>query len=85
MSSETNRPFSENFPVTIPLGRRSHEFVLTIARDSADVPREIAFVGRGIVGQGLDQFLVQLGIAVSRAIQRRDPATGQPLDQRLPL
>ena len=69
----------ENFTLTIPLGQRHHEFTLTIARDENDIPREVAFIGRGIVGQGLDQFLVELGLQISRAMQRRDPATGEPI------
>ena len=73
------RLWSDNYTISIPLGERAHEFTLTVARDHEDVPQEIAFVGRGRSGAGLDQFLVELGIQVSRALQRRNPANGDPL------
>jgi hypothetical protein len=37
---------------------------------------EIAFTGRGKAGHGLDPLLSDLGIKLSRAIQGRDPDTG---------
>lgn len=67
---------SDNFDIVVG----GHALTLTVARDKDDVPREIAFIGRGKPGQQLDQMLVDLGIAVSRAIQRRSPETGAPLD-----
>jgi hypothetical protein len=60
-----------------------HSLTLSLAYDrSPDHPagmgalRELAFVGRGRSGQGLDFLLTDLAIKVSRAIQGRDPATG---------
>ncbi len=40
---------------------------------------EIAFVGRGKIGQGMDLLLQDLGLKLSRAIQGRDPDTGDVL------
>ncbi len=71
---------SESYDLTIQLGEGVHRMTLTIARDSADVPREVVFSRRGKPGHGLDLMLTQLGIAISRAIQRRDPDTGVPVD-----
>lgn len=73
------RLWGENFDLRIPLGNRHHDLTVTIARDEKDIAREVSFTGRGKVGAGLDQFLLELGIQVSRAMQRRDPATGDPL------
>lgn len=39
--------------------------------------REVVFVTRGKIGSGMDMLLHDLGIKLSRAIQRRDPDTGQ--------
>ena len=73
------RLWGENFDLSIRLGEGRHAFTLTVARDEHDIPREISFVGRGKTGAGLDQFLLELGIQCSRAMQRRDPATGEAL------
>lgn len=69
----------ENYDLAIRLGEGHHHFTLTVARDRAGNVREIAFIGRGRTGAGLDQFLVELGIQCSRAIQRRSPATGESI------
>ncbi|MFQ5535617.1 MAG: hypothetical protein ACE5EM_12440 [Sphingomonadales bacterium] len=37
---------------------------------------EIVFVGRGKIGGGLDLMLHDLGVQLSRAIQGRDPVSG---------
>lgn len=37
---------------------------------------EISFGGRGKIGQGMDLLLSDLGIKISRALQGRDPDTG---------
>lgn len=41
--------------------------------------REVVFVGRGKIGQGLDLMLNELSIKLSRAIQSRDHETGEDL------
>lgn len=56
---------------------RRHDLAICVARDDGLTPREVCFVGRGRIGQGLDLMLVDLGIAISRALQDRDPATGE--------
>lgn len=45
----------------------------------ASVPVEIVFVGRGKIGNGMDLLLTNLGIALSRILQSRDPNTSQDL------
>ena len=56
-----------------------HRIYITIARDETGRPMELAFSGRGKIGSGMDQMLVNLGVIVSRAIQDRDPTTGDVL------
>jgi len=41
---------------------------------------EIAFTTRGKIGQGVDLMLQEIGLKLSRAIQGRDPETGEELD-----
>lgn len=41
---------------------------------------EIAFTGRGKVGHGLDLILSDLGVKLSRAIQGRNPDTGEVVE-----
>ncbi len=72
---------SESYDVTVQLGNGIHRMTLTVARDSTDVPREVVFSRRGKSGHGLDLMLTQLGIAISRALQRRDPDTGVSVDR----
>ncbi len=43
-------------------------------------PVEVVFVSRGKIGQGMDLLLSNLGIAISRAIQGRDPNTGEAVE-----
>ena len=43
----------------------------------SDCGREVAFVGRGKIGHGLDNILQDVGIWISRALQGRDPMTGE--------
>lgn len=79
MATHHRRLVSETFDLNIKLGEGAHAFKVTIARDEYDVPRELAFVGRGKSGHQLDQFLVELGIQLSRCMQLRNPATGELL------
>lgn len=58
------------------LGQHHLDITVGFARD---IPVEVAFTGRGKIGHGLDQILIDLGIAVSRAIQGRDPQTGEEI------
>lgn len=59
-----------------PLGH--HEFTICLAYDDDGVLREVNFVGRGKIGHAIDLMFHDLGIALSRAIQGRNPTTGQP-------
>jgi hypothetical protein len=67
----------------VPSGRGRPDFIATHALEvsfayGADGRlREVVFVGRGKVGHGLDLLLHDLGIKLSRAIQGRNPDTGE--------
>ena len=67
----------ENFAATLRLGEGRHELIISVARDDRGVPREVCFVGRGKIGQGLDDLLTELGIMVSRTLQGREPNGGE--------
>lgn len=57
-----------------------HELAVALAwHPDTGALQEIAFVGRGKSGQGLDLLLAELGVKLTRAIQGRDPETGVPL------
>lgn len=75
---------AETVDFTVPIvdaeGKtKNHHFTFSMAYDDAGHLREIVFVGRGKIGQGLDHILHELGIQMSRAIQGRDPQTGLDL------
>ena len=65
-----------------PAGEITHVVTASLAYDEGGVLREVVFVGRGKIGHGVDLLLHDLGIKLSRAIQRRNPnvesADGQP-------
>lgn len=78
---------SETVPLTLEVPTKDEEGKDAIAHHALEVSlaygadgrlRELVFVGRGKVGHGLDLLLHDLGIKVSRAIQGRDPDTGEP-------
>lgn len=77
--NENRRLESETYSIVIPVGTGSHHLDICIARDKSDHVREVNFVSRGKIGGGLDSLLHELGIQVSRAIQRRNPQTGEKL------
>lgn len=67
-------------------GSDGHELEISLAYGSQSLKtgslgplREVVFVGRGKIGQGLDLMLNELSIKLSRAIQGRDPETGEEL------
>jgi hypothetical protein len=70
---------SETVSLTLRVASGCHRLDVSLAYDDAAVLREIAFVGRGKIGHGLDDMLRELGIQLSRAVQRRDPDTGLPI------
>jgi hypothetical protein len=55
---------------------KGHEVKLAIMYDENAIPVEMMFVGRGKIGEGMDDMLKELGIKCSRALQGRDPETG---------
>lgn len=59
-----------------PESPATHVFDVQLAYTRSGVLREIAFVTRGKIGQGLDLMFQDLGIKLSRAIQGRDPDNG---------
>ena len=69
----TARLDAENYTAVVA----DHEIDICIARTRDGIVHEIAFGGRGKIGQGMDTMLTDLGIALSRAIQQRDPTTGE--------
>ena len=68
---------SETVDIEIQIDDGSHKFEVSLAYDDVGILREIAFVGRGKCGGGLDHILRELGIQLSRAIQGRNPMTGE--------
>lgn len=68
----TNRIPAENVTANI----NGHTVDIALAYVDGRL-HEIAFVGRGKPGEGLDHILSDLSIALSRAIQGRDPNTGE--------
>jgi hypothetical protein len=46
---------------------------------------EVAFTERGKIGQGIDLLLHDLSIALSRALQGRDPQTGAHFPEEIPV
>lgn len=60
--------------------------IVSLAYESQDLRtgkygpiREVAFVGRGRIGQGVYLLFSELSIKLSRALQGRDPDTGKEL------
>lgn len=73
------RLHSLTYDVPLPLHNGFHDLKLTVAFDEQNRPHEVAYVSRGKSGHGLDQLLIELAIATSRALQGRDPLTGEPI------
>ena len=75
----TNRLMSLTHDITLGATEerpRGHEVKLAIMYDKHATPVEMMFVGRGKIGEGMDDMLKELGIKCSRALQGRDPETG---------
>jgi hypothetical protein len=60
-----------------PDGEQTHRLTACLAYDNRGTLRELNIVSRGKIGQGLDIALHDLGIKLSRAIQGRDPDSGE--------
>lgn len=71
---------SETYSIDLPLGDRPYPIEVSIARDENDTVREVVFVGRGKTGTNIHELLCSLGIGLSRALQRRSPMTGEPVE-----
>ena len=69
---------SENFKVELDLGGgHRHRIHITLGyHQETGALAEISFVGRAVIGQMMDQALVDAGVALSRALQGRSPMTG---------
>jgi hypothetical protein len=63
--------------MTLDIGQGAHHLDVSLVYGADDHLRELVFVGRGKVGQGLDLLLTDLGIKISRALQHRNPDTGE--------
>jgi hypothetical protein len=71
---------AETVEIALPMqAGGEHRLTVHLAYDANDMLREIGFVGRGKSGHGLDDLLTELGIRLSRAIQRRSPDDGSSL------
>lgn len=56
---------------------KEHLLDVQLAYTEEGILREIAFVSRGKIGHQIDLMFSDLGIKLSRAIQGRDPNTGE--------
>ena len=77
---------SETVPLTIEVPSTNdkgeafiatHDLAVSLAYGPNGRLREIVFVSRGRIGHGLDPLFHDLGIKLSRAIQGRNPDTGE--------
>lgn len=64
----------------LSLPSMADKYQLTLGFRPDGTLHEVAFVSRGKIGSGMDQLLVDLGIQISRAIQGRNPSTGEVID-----
>lgn len=76
-----NRHENEHVTLTLLGG---HVIDVTIGRDKDNAVRELFFVGRGKTGHQLDRLLEELGVKLSRALQDRNPETGEELFPEAP-
>lgn len=80
MRSKTRRLPGETVSMTLDVAAANgevahHKLEMTMAYADG-ILHEISFGGRGKIGQGMDHLLTDLGIKISRALQGRDPDTG---------
>jgi len=73
------RLMSETVAMSIEVGEGTHDLDVSLVYDDSGILREIAFVGRGKIGGGVDALLRDLGVKLSRAIQDRSPDTGEAM------
>lgn len=70
----TQRRLQSDTYSAILIGR--HLITITVARDAIGHPVEVMLTTGGKIGSDIDQLLVDLGVSISRAMQGRDPQTG---------
>lgn len=69
---------SQTFNMLLQTGNGVHNLDISIAyHPETGCPQEVVFVTRGKIGQAMDHLLSDIGIGVSRALQNRDPNTGE--------
>lgn len=81
-SKEHNRLPGETISIVIGKTETSngHDLSVSLAYDpKTEHLREVVFVGRGKIGQGMDEMLRELGIKLSRVIQGRDPESSEAM------
>lgn len=74
-SSDPRRLPSETY--TVPFGQHIIEFSVGWHPQTGHA-MDVIFVNRGKIGHEMDMMLTDLGIALSRALQGRDPLSGCP-------
>jgi hypothetical protein len=80
MSRAPNRLQADSFDVVLA---DAYPLRMTIAWDRKGIPTEIVLKPTGTAGKSggsLDLMYFDLGVMLSRLIQRRDPKTGAPLE-----
>lgn len=77
MARGSRRLYSETVSLTLEVHDGNHHLDVSLAYGHDGRVRELVFVGRGKIGHGLDILLHDLGIKVSRALQHRNPDTGE--------
>lgn len=74
-----NRMETSTYDYRMAVGEGFHDIAISVSTDKSGKVQKVMFPTRGKIGHGMDHMLSDLGIAVSRAIQGRDPQTGDPL------
>ena len=79
MSKAPKRLMSETFDITLgeTEDNKGHEVKLARMYDAGGRAIEMRFVARGKIGEGMDFILMELGMKCSRALQGRNPETGE--------
>ena len=79
MSKAPKRLMSETFDITLgeTEDNKGHAVTLALMYDQGGRAIEMMFVGRGKIGEGMDFILMELGMKCSRALQGRNPETGE--------
>jgi hypothetical protein len=62
---------------TVTINLHPHPVDVSLAWDDKGLLHEVVFVGGYKVGSGVHHLLHDLGVALSRAIQGRNPDTGE--------